>query len=107
MRQTTTVVKGIIMDETTTYTLQEISEVCHVSNEEVMEMIAHGLLQPKKRTAKEVHFDIQALHRLQTAVRLQHDLEINLAGVALALDLLDELKDLRQKLKILEQQNWK
>ena len=39
--------------------------------------------------------------RVQTVKRLQSDLGINLEGAALALDLLDEVKTLRQQIKAL------
>jgi chaperone modulatory protein CbpM len=35
------------------------------------------------------------VQRVQTAIRLQQDLGVNLAGAALALDLLEELQELR------------
>jgi len=41
-------------------------------------------------------FTYTEIRRVQTAVRLQRDLRINLPGCALALDLLDELEELRQ-----------
>jgi len=53
-------------------------------------------------TLAEWQFDINALRRLRQAQRLQQDLEINAAGVALALELLDELIVLRTKLHLLE-----
>ena len=37
-------------------------------------------------------------------MRLQRDLDLNLAGTALALDLLDELEQLRERLRALEHQ---
>jgi chaperone modulatory protein CbpM len=37
-----------------------------------------------------------AVTRLRTAHRLQRDLHINLAGAALALDLLEEIKTLKR-----------
>ncbi len=40
-----------------------------------------------------------SLHRAHAALRLQRDLEINLAGVALALELLDEIESLRMRLR--------
>jgi chaperone modulatory protein CbpM len=47
----------------------------------------------------EWHFSGAALRRARVAVRLERDLELNLAGVALALDLLDELAQLRHELR--------
>jgi chaperone modulatory protein CbpM len=38
------------------------------------------------------------LRRARLAVRLERDLEVNLAGVALALDLLEEIDRLRRAL---------
>jgi chaperone modulatory protein CbpM len=38
--------------------------------------------------------------RVRSALRLQRDLGVNLAGIALALDLMEELEDLRSQLKI-------
>jgi len=39
--------------------------------------------------------------RVRSALRLQHDLGVNLAGIALALDLMEELENLRAQLKIM------
>ena len=41
------------------------------------------------------------MHRV---IRLQHDLRVNLAGAALALDLLDEIDQLRARLRALDQE---
>jgi chaperone modulatory protein CbpM len=40
------------------------------------------------------------LRRARTALRLQRDLEINLPGVALALELMEELERLRRELRM-------
>ena len=39
------------------------------------------------------------MHRAKVALRLQHDLGINLAGAALALHLMDEMEALRAQLR--------
>ena len=49
--------------------------------------------------ATEWHFSGAALRRVRRALRLERDLELNLAGVALALDLMDELEQLRNELR--------
>jgi chaperone modulatory protein CbpM len=50
--------------------------------------------------AAEWRFSGTALRRARTALRLQRDLEINLPGVALALELLEEIDKLRRTLKV-------
>jgi chaperone modulatory protein CbpM len=43
-------------------------------------------------------FSGESLKRAKTAAHLTHDLELNTPGVALALDLLDEISRLRNQL---------
>jgi chaperone modulatory protein CbpM len=45
------------------------------------------------------HFTGAALRRARRALRLERDLELNLAGVALALDLMDEIEQLRREIR--------
>ena len=42
--------------------------------------------------------------RARTAIRLQRDLDINLAGAALVLELLDEIDTLRSRLHVLDRE---
>lgn len=82
--------------------LYELCHICHTETNLVMEMVNYGLLNPAGRTPEVWIFHAKDLHRLQRARRLQKDLDINLAGVALALDLLEELEQLRARVKRLE-----
>ena len=50
-------------------------------------------------SAVEWRFSGTALRRTRLALRLERDLELNLAGVALALDLMEEVERLRQALR--------
>jgi chaperone modulatory protein CbpM len=103
VKQVTEIMAGIIVDETTVYSLQEVSYSCGVSIEVIEDMIAHGLIEPKK-TTHEQQFDSNAVRRMKIALRLQKDLGVNLPGAALALDLLHELQELRNKINLLERQ---
>ena len=47
----------------------------------------------------EWHFTGDALRRARLAVRLERDLELNLAGVALAVELIEEIEQLRRQLR--------
>lgn len=102
-KQVNEILTGIIVDETTVYSIQEVSYSCDVSVEIIEEMIAHGLIEPKK-SAHDCQFDSYAVRRLKIALRLQKDLGVNLPGAAVALDLLNELQELRNKINLLERQ---
>jgi chaperone modulatory protein CbpM len=87
-------VKGVILNEETTLTLQEVCEVCGVEESLVIEMVQEGIVEPLDISANRVEFSGIAVTRLLTAYRLQRDLHVNLPGAALALDLLDEISAL-------------
>lgn len=82
---------------------QTSQRYCSLPVEQVMTMIEHGIIEPQKTdpTAKNWQFAGLSLVRVQTVKRLQSDLGVNLEGSALALDLLDEVKALRQQTKAL------
>ena len=85
-----------LLDENILCDLGELCELCNVRREVVMEMIDEGVISPLEAEQGQWRFGYVEIHRLQTAVRLQRDLRINLPGAALALDLLEELAELRQ-----------
>ncbi len=70
--------------------ISEVCEICSISKEYLMELVAYEILSQQQ--AQEMYFDLMQLHRLQKALRLQRDLDVNLAGIAIILDLQDQLK---------------
>lgn len=50
----------------------------------------------------EAQFPLAALKRLRTALRLHQELQLNAAGAALAVDLLEEIERLRNRVALLE-----
>lgn len=89
---------GIILEEQTELTLAEISRGCAVHAECIIELVEEGVLAPVGREPHYWRFTGVQLRRASVALRLQRDLGINLAGVALALQLLDEVDVLRSRL---------
>lgn len=96
MTRALTIVSGMVMDERVSFTLGELSRACGVSAELVMEMVEEGVVEPFGDEPSAWRFHGDAVTRVQTALRLSEDLRVNLAGAALALDLIDELAELRQ-----------
>ncbi len=87
-------------DEHAALTLSELCRACSVPVEDVIELVFEGALEPEGERVSEWRFSVAYLRRAKVAVRLQRDLHINVAGVALALDLLEEIEDLRRKLTL-------
>ena len=89
---------------TPVYTLDEVCGVCHLSVESVIEWVEFGVLNPQGSGTLEWRFPAQSILRSHRAARLQRDLELNLPGLALALDLLDDIDALHQQLEGLRAQ---
>jgi chaperone modulatory protein CbpM len=63
----------------------------------VVALVQEGVVEPL--TARdEMAFSAAALYRIRKALRLQQDLGVNLAGAALALELIDDIDRLQRAL---------
>ena len=93
---------GILLDEHTELSLTEFSQACSSSVAWVVELVEEGVLEPTGQEQAHWQFSGTSLLRARTAMRLQHDLRINLAGIALALDLMEDIETMRERLRRLE-----
>lgn len=93
---------GMLMDEHTRVSFVEVCKTCHISEDFLIELVEHGLVKMTIKNIEQQTFDYHTICRIQSAKRLQHDLDVNTAGVVLALELLDELKHVREELAILQ-----
>lgn len=94
----TTLVHANLVDDDTEMTLVELCQACSVHEDDVRTWVSEGVLHPSAEPGAPMLFRGAALRRARVAVRLSRDLEVNTAGVALALDLLDEIAALRAQL---------
>ncbi len=85
----------------TSLDVKEVCEACHISSNFIYDLIEYEIIHPQGIKQEEWMFNLDELKRIKTALRLQHDLEVNLAGVALVLDLLDQLEDLRKQVELM------
>lgn len=88
-----------ILEEQTQLTLADLCRACSVHAEKIIELVDAGVLQPQGREPTRWIFAGDSLHRAHKALRLQRDLDIDFAGIALALELLDEIASLRTRLR--------
>jgi chaperone modulatory protein CbpM len=96
--QRTDILTGIIIEEEARLSLRELCEACAVHVEFIAELVDEGVIEPSGIDKSHWCFTGISLQRIRTAKRLQQDLGINLAGVALALDLIEEVQQLRIQL---------
>jgi chaperone modulatory protein CbpM len=91
---------GEIYEEYAVLSVDDLSRLCAVDRTYIVELVEEGVLEAIEVRAPEWRFPGAALRRARTALRLQRDLEINLPGVALALELMEELERLRRELRM-------
>jgi len=92
-------VTGEVFDESTEITLSQLCEVCSVEHLLIEQLVEEGVLDPVSGAADEPRFRYTSVRITQTALRLQQDLGVNLAGVALALELLERIEELQRQLR--------
>jgi len=90
----TDVIVGTVLDDSTFVSIEQVCRVCRVETAWVIELVEHGVIEPTEN-AGTLRFRGSELRRLRRAVSLQRDLGVNAPGVALVLDMLDELEELR------------
>jgi chaperone modulatory protein CbpM len=89
----------------TLLSMSEICRCCGVHAEVIIEMVEYGVVEPARVDAdRRWLFADQTLARLNRAQRLRRDLQLDLPGLALSLDLLDEIDALRQQVASLQHQ---
>ena len=95
------VVTGMLIEETSTYTFIEVCSRYHIPKELLVEMIEQGFFEHPSLEKEQISLEPKELRRIESAFRLHRDLGINLPGVTLALDLLEQMESMRQELEIL------
>jgi chaperone modulatory protein CbpM len=86
----------------TSLTFHELCETCNISADYINDLIEYEIIYPKDDPQEQWMFGLNELKRIQTTLRLQRDLEVNLAGAAVVLELLEELEELRTQIKFMQ-----
>ncbi|MDX1451961.1 MAG: chaperone modulator CbpM [Oleiphilaceae bacterium] len=90
-----------MIEEGVHFSLREICEREKVTADRILELIAHGIAEPSvsELPPSQWEFEADAFFRISRALRLQRDLQVNTAGAAITLELLDELNELRTEVR--------
>ncbi len=88
---------GEIFEESTSLSVADLCRICGIDERQIEALLEEGVISVTAIETSERRFSGAAVRRTRIAVRLQRDLGINLPGAALALDLLDEIEQLRRR----------
>jgi chaperone modulatory protein CbpM len=88
-----------VVEEEVQMSLAELCQASSAERELVLQLVEHGVIEPQGDAPQVWVFTGSSLRRTRVALRLLHDLELNLPGAALAVDLLDEIARLQRALQ--------
>lgn len=92
---------AVVLDEGSQLTLRELCIACALSAEQVMALMDEGVIEPQAIEGA-LTFSGVCVRKVRRVVRLERDLGVNHAGAALALELLEEIEQLRARIRRLE-----
>ena len=87
---------GEVLEESYLVSLAELCRSCTVETTTITTLVTEGILDPTGEDVEHWHFTVGSLKRVKTVIHLQRDLGVNLAGAALALDLLERIAELER-----------
>ena len=90
-----------VLEEQVDLTLVELCRACDAQVDLLLELVEEGLIVPSGDAPEVWRFTGVQLRQARVAIRLQRDLGVNAPGAALALQLMDEIDALRQRLRAL------
>jgi chaperone modulatory protein CbpM len=91
--------EATIVDEQVLFTLADLCRACNASGAQLIVLVEEGVLEPVGSAPENWRFPGPSLARARAALRLWQDLDLSAAGTALVLDLLDQIEDLRSRLR--------
>ena len=95
-----------LIDDQTTFTLVELCRSCAVEAELIEALVEQGILEPTGRRGSHWCFPASSLRRTRITLHLKRDLGVNLAGAALALELLERIEALEGQLRVTSKQGF-
>ncbi|NOT85570.1 MAG: MerR family transcriptional regulator [Methylococcaceae bacterium] len=85
---------GSVMEEDS-LTLGQLCRACGVHADWIIGLVEESIIEPHGDEVRAWRFSGASLVKVRSALRLKRDFGVNLAGIALVLDLLEELEHFR------------
>ena len=87
---------GEIFEEGAVLSVADLARMFAVEERHIVALAEEGVITALEIESTEWRFSGADIRRARIALRLERDLGVNAAGVALALELLEELRELRR-----------
>ncbi|GGC02060.1 chaperone modulatory protein CbpM [Oxalicibacterium flavum] len=91
-------VQAQVIDEDMMLTLADLCQSCGAPRTTIETWVVEGVLVPTGKQPRDWRFSGNMLRRARLARQMAEDMEVNASGIALALDLLEQIDALRAQL---------
>ena len=91
--------EAVWLDERGSITLVELCECSGLTEDELRELVELGAIEPIDASAPDLAFGARCITAARTACRLRNDFELDTAGLALVLSLLERVQELEDALQ--------
>lgn len=92
------IISGVIIDDDQTISFTELCTASHADADFIEALIEQELIQPQGKSQADWRFDALCLRRSRLARSFHEELHVNMQGVALALDLLQQIQEMETQL---------
>lgn len=92
------------LDASETVSLSDLSRVCAISDDEVMELVDYGALIPLEMQPKGRIFSAACLTTLRTACQIRRDYDLELFTITLLMRYLNRIETLERELRTVRAQ---
>lgn len=90
------------LDSRETVSLAELSRVCGMNVDELVELVDYGALAPLEPTARDSLFSADCIVRLRTVSRLRVDFDLDLFTAGMLMGYLDRIDQLERQVRSLQ-----
>lgn len=91
--------QAVIVETELQFSIMDLSRICGADVSTLEALVHEGVLTPLDLQSSQWVFSGAALPRARKATRLLMELELNAAGAALVIDLMEEVETLRSQLR--------
>ncbi|MBZ0218143.1 MAG: chaperone modulator CbpM [Fimbriimonadaceae bacterium] len=92
-----------VLSEDLALALEDICETCDLTESKIRAYIEEGVVDVQGDDVKQWRFSEVSIVQFQKAQRLEQDLRLNPAGVAIVLDLMSQIDELKNQLRRFEE----
>ena len=93
------ILTGSVIGDEGVLSIEELARACRAEAQWVIELVAVGVLEPQGTETSRWRFRAADLTCARRVARLQRDFDASLDAAAVMLDLLDQIEQLRARLK--------